>query len=134
MKAESHNLQNCAWINADLTAKALVNTYYDSSVNKLYKVNADGTKGAEIQMTPLLDVANKVEITTTAITTTKDGAVGGIINGGNVDVVMNDSICLGHTYNGNMALPIQHGIPSGSTLKLTSNNTSTLKCWFIPYL
>lgn len=30
--------------------KALVNTYYDSSVNKLYQVNADGTVGGEISM------------------------------------------------------------------------------------
>ena len=30
--------------------KALVNTYYDTSVKKLYIVNADGTKGSEIDM------------------------------------------------------------------------------------
>ena len=30
--------------------KALVNTYYDSSVNKLYQVNADGPVGGEISM------------------------------------------------------------------------------------
>lgn len=37
-------------LHGDLTKKALVNTYYDSSVSKLYKVNDDGTKGSEISM------------------------------------------------------------------------------------
>ena len=37
-------------INNDLTKKALVNTYYDSSTKKLYQVNADGTQGGEISM------------------------------------------------------------------------------------
>lgn len=37
-------------ISADLSAKALVNTYYDVTTKKLYLVNADGTKGSEIQM------------------------------------------------------------------------------------
>lgn len=40
-------------LNNDLTKKELVNTYYDSSVNKLYQVNADGTKGSEIDMSPI---------------------------------------------------------------------------------
>ena len=34
--------------NNDLTKKALVNTYYDSSTKKLYQVNSDGTQGGEI--------------------------------------------------------------------------------------
>ena len=37
-------------LNNDLTKKALVNTYYDSNVNKLYQINADGTRGGEINM------------------------------------------------------------------------------------
>jgi hypothetical protein len=40
-------------LNNDLTKKSLVNTYYDSSVSKLYQVNADGTKGSEISMSPI---------------------------------------------------------------------------------
>lgn len=37
-------------LNNDLTKKALVNTYYDSSDNNLYQVNADGTKGGKINI------------------------------------------------------------------------------------
>lgn len=37
-------------LNSSITAKSLVNTYYDSSDDKLYKVNSDGTKGKEIKM------------------------------------------------------------------------------------
>lgn len=42
--------------------KALVNTYYDTSVNKLYLVNVDGTKGSEIEMggAPALDWNNPI--------------------------------------------------------------------------
>lgn len=36
-------------VNNDLSKKALVNTYYNSSIDKLYKVNADGTQGNEIK-------------------------------------------------------------------------------------
>ena len=35
---------------AAVALKNLVNTYYDSVAKKLYEVNADGTKGGEIQM------------------------------------------------------------------------------------
>ena len=40
-------------LNNDLSKKSLVNTFYDDSVNKLYKVTADGTKGSEISMSPI---------------------------------------------------------------------------------
>lgn len=40
-------------LNNDLTKKSLVNTYYDSNDSKLYQVNADGTKGSEISMSPI---------------------------------------------------------------------------------
>lgn len=43
--------------------KNLVNTFYDDIADKLYKVNADGTKGAEINMggLPDLDYSNPLE-------------------------------------------------------------------------
>ena len=42
-----------------ISKKALVNTYFDSSTNKLYQVNADGTQGGEITMgMPSLNFAN----------------------------------------------------------------------------
>lgn len=61
--------------------KALVNTFYDTSVNKLYLVNVDGSKGVEIPMgTRLLDYANAVDITPSTrvpldYTPTKDGVL-----------------------------------------------------------
>lgn len=49
---------------AAIALKNLVNTYYDEIENKLYKVNADGTKGSEISVGGrLLDYANTVDIT-----------------------------------------------------------------------
>ena len=59
--------------------KALVNTYYDSSTNKMYTINADGTIGGEINMGQALDYDNAVEHefsgaqANTTITTTKNG-------------------------------------------------------------
>lgn len=60
--------------------KALVNVYYDSSSQKLYKVNADGTQGGEIVMSRELDFANAVELAGTnagaiSYTTAKAGAL-----------------------------------------------------------
>lgn len=49
---------------AAIALKSLVNTYYDELENKLYKVNADGTKGSEIKVgSRSLDYANTVDIT-----------------------------------------------------------------------
>lgn len=51
LEADTSELkQQIEELNNDLTKKSLVNTYYDSSVSKLYQVNADGTKGSEIPM------------------------------------------------------------------------------------
>ena len=61
--------------------KALVNTYYDTSTNKLYVVNSDGTQGGEINMGgSVLDFANAVELTSSSAwtinhTASKDGAI-----------------------------------------------------------
>lgn len=52
--------------------KALVNTYYDNSVQKLYQVNSDGTVGGEIKMggVPALDYDNPLHIFTSVFTYT----------------------------------------------------------------
>lgn len=41
-----------------IAKKALVNTYYDTSDNKLYRVLSDGTVGGEISMIPILNYAS----------------------------------------------------------------------------
>ena len=89
--------------------KALVNTYYDSSDHKLYIVNSDGTKGAEITMSRELDFANAVELAGTTVgafnyTTTKAGAL--------IGKVRSNTSSAGHiTIDGTNALPIvQSGI------------------------
>jgi len=63
--------------NNDLGKKVLVNTYYDDSVNKLYQVNSDGTKGSEIEMgkTAIPDYKNKVNIPNTMSSAPSDGYV-----------------------------------------------------------
>ena len=52
--------------------KALVNTYYDTSTNKMYTINSDGTIGGEINMEsiPALDFANPLYDFTTGTTYT----------------------------------------------------------------
>ena len=52
--------------------KALVNTYYDNSVQKLYQVNANGTVGGEIKMggVPALNYDSPLHIFTSVFTYT----------------------------------------------------------------
>lgn len=59
-------------LNNDLTKKALVNTYYDSSTKELYQVNADGTVGGEIKMggVPALNYDSPLHIFTSVFTYT----------------------------------------------------------------
>lgn len=109
--------------------KALVNTYYDSSTNKLYVVNSDGTQGGEIVMNRKLNFSNKQELTTSAITTSKDGTILGIIYNTNI-LVNNDQIW--HIGSNYMSV-YGEGIPAGSELKLSANNGSNTHVWFVPF-
>lgn len=114
--------------------KALVNTYYDSSVNKLYKVNADGTQGGEIKMIPELDLANKIEITTSSITTRKLGAIVGYLGTTSTIFVTvnNDQLICASQNNGRANINIG-GISSGSTIALSGANASNCHLYFVPY-
>ena len=112
--------------------KALVNTYYDTSVNKLYIVNVDGTKGSEIKMARTLDLSNMVRITTTAMTTTNEGVVFGsagqtnglVVNGNNTFASTTGETCDVYLDN----------IPAGTTLKLKASDTDSGRgIWFAPY-
>jgi len=71
-------------LNNNLSAKSLVNTYYDSSVKKLYQVNSDGTKGNEIKMgLPSLNFTTPLHTFSSGnltYTATKDCYVFGVIN------------------------------------------------------
>lgn len=113
--------------------KALVNVYYDSSENKLYTINSDGSVGGEINMNRVLDIANKTDLTTTAFTTTKDGCIilAGVASSGTVFAVV-DGVnvgCLG-TSVGNCFVP---NIPAGSNVKATGNVSASSVKYFVPY-
>lgn len=124
-------------INEDLSKKSLVNTYYDSSAKKLYMVNADGTKGAEIPMGgKMLNLAGKHEITNTSYTTTKDGVLmGSIFSGsGTMTVSINGSVF--YFQSGNLAGENSiwaDGIPSGTSIVLSKANGTNAKLYFVPY-
>lgn len=114
--------------------KALVNTYYDSSSKKLYMVNSDGTQGGEIKMIPELDLNNKVEITTSSITTSKQGAIVGYLGTtSTIFVTVNgDQVACASQNNGRANINIG-GISSGSTIALSGTNASNCHLYFVPY-
>lgn len=123
-------------INASLTAKSLVNTYYDSSVNKLYQVNSDGTKGDEIKMTRELDIANKVQITNTAYVTTKVGALYGgwtrSASTGDPYLYIDDTAIGAYDGSARNYWISMDGIPIGTKINFAiAGITSAL--YFIPY-
>lgn len=113
--------------------KALVNTYYDTSTNKLYVVNSDGTRGAEINMSKELDFANKVEITTTAYTTVKAGALIGSINQGKSVMINNDAVVTSMNQTGGGVVFNIPNIGSGESIKLSASIDASCHVYFIPY-
>jgi len=121
-------------LNNDLTKKALVNTYYDTIVNKLYVVNADGTQGGEINMLPELDFANAVDITVAGITTPKKGAVIYYLGGGVTITADNKTIGYGAPqFSEYQANTIQFIAPN-TVLKLsTALPANASFAEFVPY-
>ena len=114
--------------------KALVNTYYDTSAHKLYVVNSDGTRGAEINMSKELDLTNKVEITTTAYTTTKAGAIVGSLPQNKKLLVDGDNkIFTTPNVSGSSVVIDIQGVPSGTTLSLNASMPSDFAVYFVPY-
>lgn len=123
--------------------KALVNTYYDSSAEKLYQINSDGTIGGEIVMSKELDFDNAVELSGSVDFTT---SIAGVLLGR----CRSGSSTPGGLHIGNIALV---GLPSSSTtfasisfvnitdipsgVHLTSNvsvsGDSNNKLYFVPY-
>ena len=116
--------------------KALVNTYYDSSTKKLYQVNSDGTQGGEIKMSKELDFANKTEITTTAFSTTKSGAIVGTLHSAsnNQQLLINNEVTFTEGSGGYFGQICLDGLPSGTTLRVSSSSSGTSHICFVPYL
>lgn len=115
--------------------KALVNTYYDSSDNKLYKVNADGTQGGEINMFPTLDFDNAVTITSSAPhTTTKRGALIGAGEGGSsvIAYINNIPVGQGARSGGQVGNYCIQFVPIGVNITVTGSQTNA-HITFVPY-
>lgn len=113
--------------------KALVNTYYDSGAKKLYQVNSDGTVGGEIIMSRELDFANAINITTTNITTSKAGAIvySYSASSGELSVSVDNAIVISASTAkqvGNLQF-----IPSGATIRSSSNVSGNHFIKFVPY-
>lgn len=77
-----------------IALKNLVNTYYDSIANKLYEVNADGTKGSEIKMGGLPTLNYTTPLWTpsagvTSYTATKECYIVGSLQGTNAWMKIN---------------------------------------------
>jgi hypothetical protein len=119
-------------LNNDLNKKALVNTYYDTSVNKLYVVNADGTQGGEIQMNRLIDVNNTHILTTTNYTTSTDGCIIVCGSSSSFNNIYCDDVIIGGVANAMTTMVIDN-VPSGSVLKLQANMVSNSFVKFIGY-
>lgn len=119
-----------------ITKKALVNTYYDPVGKKLYQVLSDGSQGGEIVMKPELNFANKVELTTSAITTTAAGAVIGTIQNAAGSTTRVAVVIAGSQYQSAVSTTESveiNFIPSGTSLSLSSANNSGAHVYFVPY-
>lgn len=115
--------------------KALVNTYYNSSDNKLYKVNADGTQGGEIVMTKELDFANKTEITTSTVTTNHAGAIVGTLHSAsnNMQLLIDGVVTFSEGSGGTYGQICLDGVPSGTDIRSSASSSGTTHIYFIPY-
>ena len=107
-------------LNNDLTKKALVNTYYNSSTKKLYEVNSAGTVGGEISMgTPILDFENPLFSFTASqltYTVTKECYIVG-------------SICTSFADNNDVALSI-----NGTIVVDVMNTSNAIHDTVLPYI
>lgn len=85
--------------------------------------------GSEID----LDYDNAVDISTTAITTTKDGCVmGSIISASGTNLMVDDVSLIRGAYEAPAEFSIDY-VPAGSSIKLSSASTTNYNCLFVPY-
>lgn len=80
-----------------------------------------------------LDYDNAIDISTTAITTTKDGCVMGSIISASVTNLMVDDVSLIRGANEYPAGFSIDYVPAGSSIKLSSASTTGYNCLFVPY-
>ena len=111
--------------------KALVNTYFDTSTSKMYVINSDGTLGGEISMSQELDVANATLLSTTAITTSKAGAIHGNIYNAGGGTIKIGSASIPFT-NAGQRIDIDF-IPGNTSVSLSVANATNYALYFIPY-
>lgn len=93
-----------------------------------------GQGGGGSNVVPLLDFDNAIALTSTAIITTKDGCVIGGADGQNssIIVIINGKNCNHYDSSGRVYFVNIPNIPSGSTIKLSRNNSGNFM-WFVPY-
>lgn len=109
-----------------ITKKTLVNTYYDSAVNKLYEVNVDGTKGGEISMgmptlnytTPLFEFTQS----NNSYTATKECYLMGGLQGGETVFINGTRIVNSYSANHLFIAPIK--LSTGDVVSYTSPNST----------
>lgn len=98
----------------------------------LVMITDDVKEGGEV---PELDAANRVELSTTAITTTTKGAILGsyYVSGSTACGVMIDGYKMYHLAAQTIHQITIQFIAAGSTISLTVNPTGDYKVYFVPY-
>lgn len=134
-KSYADGIKSTADTSASLIQKkALVNVYYDSSANKMYKVNSDGTRGGEISMNKELDFANAVAISNSSITAPSDGILTGVLRSASADdnhLLINNTTIIQFS-NVDASCYIPH-ISAGDTIVCSRAVSSGRRCSFIPF-
>lgn len=128
-----------------ISLKSLVNTYYDELENKLYKVNADGTKGVDIPMgSKMLDFASSVDLTPSTripfnYTPAKDGVLifGARIISGDTRLYADGKPILHIPSNNDLDPIFLEGIEAGTHLytqgSIYEDTTGSRMISYIPY-
>lgn len=113
-------LGNISELKSDLSAKALVNTYYDTTAKKLYVVNADGTKGAEIPMNKNLNYTTPLweSSTNLSYTPSTNCYLVGAVNGTNAWLKIRDK-AYANTYSNDDHVFISLPLTSGDKVEVS---------------
>lgn len=83
---------------------------------------------------PELDMNNKVEITTTEITTTKKGCIVGTIGSSSEIGLLYDNVSILRSMPSEKANGCIHFVPSGVSLKISSASGTNNHIYFVPYI
>lgn len=106
------------------------------TISTISKINADLIELERRGFMPQLDFANKVEITNTAITTDRAGAIIGSVAStfSEVPSVLIDNTAYYILASNDVAYLTVHGIPIGAELKLSIANQISRHIYFVPYI